>query len=149
MTLLKANFNGIQHIGIPVTDLACSKAFYARLGFEPVMEKSFIHNADTGHCCIMKRDHTLVELYLMPPAELAEIRVRGNGHIDHIAFDVTDVDQAYAEFKKAGFTMVEKSPVFLDFWQKGCRFFNVIGPDGERLEFTHVLTDDESDWLRS
>src|SRR6266550_578353 len=132
--LLKTNFNGIQHIGIPVTELERSKAFYARLGFEPVMEKFFVYNADIGHCCIMKRDQTLIELYLMPSAELAEIRVRGNGHIDHIAFDVKDVDQAYAELKQAGFTMADAAPVFLDFWQNGCRFFNVIGPDGERLE---------------
>ncbi len=31
MGVLESNFNGIQHLGIPVTDMARSKAFYARL----------------------------------------------------------------------------------------------------------------------
>src|SRR6267143_3212529 len=33
--------NGLQHIGIPVTDIATSEAFYKRLGFANVMKAPF------------------------------------------------------------------------------------------------------------
>ena len=52
-----------------------------------------------------------------------ELRSRKDGHVDHIAFDVADVDKAFHELKEAGFTMVEEKPVFLDFWENGCKYF--------------------------
>jgi lactoylglutathione lyase len=27
----------------------------------------------------------------------------------------------------------------LAFWSKGCKYFNILGPDGERLEFNQIL----------
>jgi catechol 2,3-dioxygenase-like lactoylglutathione lyase family enzyme len=144
MVPLESNFNGIQHIGIPVMDMEESKAFYVRLGFEPAMSKSFVYDGDAGRCCMMKRGHTLVELYQMPPRELEAIRRRGNGHIDHIAFAVNDIDKAYVELKCDGFTIEENAPVFIKFWKDGCKYFNLIGPCGERLEFNQIMTNGET-----
>lgn len=139
MKTLESNFNGIQHLGIPVTDLERSVAFYGRLGFEPVMAATFEHNGGTGQCRMMKRGAAVIELYQMPPAGLEEIRRLGNGRIDHVAFDVADIDRAFAELRDAGFTIEQDAPVALDFWDRGCRFFHVIGPSGERLEFNQIL----------
>jgi len=36
----------IQHVGIPVSDLERSEAFYKRLGFENVMASKFSHNGN-------------------------------------------------------------------------------------------------------
>jgi len=131
--------NHIQHIGIPVTDLSRSEAFYQRLGFENVMASDFEHNGGKGKMAMMQRGEMIMEIYQMPEAELTEIRNRKNGHIDHVAFDVPDINKAYAELKNASFSIIEDAPVFLPFWKNGCRFFNVTGPDGERLEFNQVL----------
>lgn len=139
MALLGSNFNGIQHIGIPVTDLERSKGFYERLGFEGVMSDSFTYNGGTGHVAMMKRGEVVMELYQMPAKELEEIRGRRDGHIDHVAFDVSDIDKAFGELKAAGLDIVEEGPVLLDFWERGCKYFNVLGPDGERLEFSQIL----------
>ncbi len=139
MNPLESNFNGIQHIGIPVTDLDRSVAFYGRLGFEPVMAAGFEHNGGNGQCRMMQRGAAVIELYQMPPGELEEIRRRGNGHIDHVAFDVVDIERAFSDLREAGFTIDQEAPVGLDFWDRGCRFFHVIGPDGERLEFNQIL----------
>jgi len=139
MTILEANFNGLQHIGLPVTDLERSKDFYAKLGFEQVMIRSFEFGGGAGWCCMMKRGPVVMEMYQMPEAELEAIRNRDNGHIDHVSFDVNDIDKAFGELKEAGFTIDEDAPVHLDFWDNGCRCFNVIGPDGERLEFNQIL----------
>ncbi|MGZ3873126.1 MAG: VOC family protein, partial [Mucilaginibacter sp.] len=130
---------GIQHIGIPVTELDASQAFYTRLGFISVMEAGFKHDGDPGTCVMMRRGTMLMELYQLPAHLLDEIRSRRNGHIDHIAFDVPDIAAAYAVLKQAGFNILEPEPVFLQFWQKGCKYFNITGPDQERLEFNQII----------
>lgn len=88
---------------------------------------------------MMQREEMIIEIYQMPEKELDEIRHRKNGHIDHIAFDVSNIDVAFAELKNASFTIIEAAPVFLPFWKNGCRYFNITGPDGERIEFNQIL----------
>ena len=131
--------NSLHHTGIPVTNMQVSEAFYKRLSFENVMQAGFVHDGKPGTCIMIKRESIIIELYQMPEPVLQEIRSRGNGHIDHIAFDVSDIDETFALVKAAGFNIIEDAPVFLQFWEKGTRFFNIAGPDGERLEFNQVL----------
>ena len=88
---------------------------------------------------MMQLGDIIVELYQFPESGLTDIRNRGNGHIDHIAFDVDDIDEAFATLKQDGFTVIETQPMFLQFWAKGCKYFNIVGPDGERLEFNQIL----------
>ncbi len=131
--------NGLQHVGIPVTDISVSRAFYERLGFKNVMTAPFEIESGKGECTMMQRDNFVIELYQMPPGELEEIKSRGNGRIDHIAFDVPDVDEAMSTLKENGFHVVEDKPVRLNFWKNGVKFFFIMGPDGERLEFNQIL----------
>jgi catechol 2,3-dioxygenase-like lactoylglutathione lyase family enzyme len=137
MTGLKLNH--IQHIGIPVTDIKISEAFYEQLGFKNAMDSSFDYNGGKGKVAMMQLNEMILELYQMPENELKEIRERKNGHIDHIAFDVDDIDKTFEEIKTAGFSVIEEQPVFLSFWKNGCKYFNITGPDGERLEFNQIL----------
>lgn len=62
-----------------------------------------------------------------------------DGHIDHIAFDVDDIDAAFSELKNHSFKVLEEQPVFLPYWENGCKYFTILGPDGERLEFNQIL----------
>jgi len=39
--LLKETFYGIQHTGIPVSDIKVSESFYNKLGFDTVMRSQF------------------------------------------------------------------------------------------------------------
>ncbi|RWY57299.1 VOC family protein [Mucilaginibacter gilvus] len=139
MQAIDLQINAIQHIGIPVTNIISSQAFYERLGFANVMQAGFGAEGQRGTCVMMKRGSMIIELYQLPGIELAEIRTRKNGHIDHVAFDVSDIDATYAVIKQAGFNMIEPAPVFLQFWERGCKYFNITGPDGERLEFNQLL----------
>lgn len=129
----------IQHIGIPVTDLSRSEAFYASLGFKNVMASTFQYNGAEGQVAMMQSGEIIIEIYQMPESELAEIRQRRDGHVDHIAFDVADIDLTFDTLKKTNFTILEEAPVFLPFWKNGCKYFNIKGPDGERLEFNQIL----------
>jgi len=137
--LLENNFKGIQHVGIPVSNLSASVQFYNKLGFESVMEGQFDHNHEIGNVRMMKRTDAVIELFMLPKGQLKEIRKRKDGHIDHLAFDVSDVDKAFLDLKNAGFLISEKLPVSLTFWDKGCRYFTVVGPDQEKLEFNQIL----------
>jgi catechol 2,3-dioxygenase-like lactoylglutathione lyase family enzyme len=136
---ININIAAIQHIGIPVTNIQNSEAFYMRLGFANVMKAGFGPENGRGTCIMMKRGDMIIELYQLPEKDLAEIRSRKNGHIDHVAFDVPDIDAAYTTLKEAGLNPIEPEPVFLNFWDKGCKYFNITGPDGERLEFNQIL----------
>ena len=58
--------NNIQHIGIPVTNLATSELFYEKLGFKNVMQSGFDHAGDKGKVAMMQRGNMIFELYQMP-----------------------------------------------------------------------------------
>jgi lactoylglutathione lyase len=137
---MKVDFiHKIQHIGIPAHNLEISIPFYERLGFENVMESPFEFDGGYGTCVMMKNHEVIIELYQMPDKQLAEIKQRENGHVDHFAIDVSDVDAAFDTLKKAGFEILESTPTFLPFWKNGTRFFNVKGPSGETIEFNQIL----------
>jgi lactoylglutathione lyase len=132
--------NNLQHIGIPVSSITVSEAFYARFGFQNVMQTTFVFEGETGTCIMMKKKDSILELYQMPEKQLQEIRVRNHGHIDHIAFDVDDIDHTFTVLKKSAFNILEEKPVYLpSFWRNGCKYFNILGPDGEKLEFNQIL----------
>jgi catechol 2,3-dioxygenase-like lactoylglutathione lyase family enzyme len=132
--------NHIQHIGIPVNDIIKSTAFYKKLGFKKSMSSTFeIDSEKGGIVAMMERDKMIIELYQMPETKLSEIKNRKDGHIDHIAFDVDDIEITFQTLKENGFQVIEEAPVFLNFWSNGCKYFNILGPDGERLEFNQII----------
>ncbi len=136
---MNIKLNHIQHIGIPVTDIKVSEAFYEQLGFNNVMGATFDFKGKKGTVAMMRLNEMIIELYQLPDGELMEIATRKNGHIDHIAFDVDDIEQVFNELKRASFNIIEEQPVFLGFWKNGCKYFNITGPDNERLEFNQIL----------
>ena len=80
MELLK--INRLQHVGIPVSDIKTSIAFYEKLGFHDVMSSSFTFNGETGGLvAMMQNGDIILELYQMPETELQKIRERKDGHL--------------------------------------------------------------------
>lgn len=136
---VQISIRGLQHVGIPVSDIEFSVKFYERLGFRNIMRRSFFHEKEEGVCVMMERENITIELYQLPEKELPSIKSRKDGHIDHIAFDVPDIDAVFKALKDGGFRIIEEAPVKLDFWERGCRYFNIYGPDNERLEFNQIL----------
>jgi lactoylglutathione lyase len=138
--LLKDNLQGLQHLGLPVTSLERSKAFYAQLGFTEVMRMDIQPKSDTIRVAMMEQGKFTIELYELGLEERGEIATRSDGHIDHVALNVLDIEQAYAEIKAAGIEILEdNAPVYLPFWKNGVRYFTVRGPDGEKVEFNQIL----------
>jgi lactoylglutathione lyase len=140
-TKVDLNFSKLQHIGIPVRSLDHTTRFYDLLGFEEVMRKPFSHVEGQGICVMMQKGDIMLEFYQLPPSVIErEVMTRKDGQIDHVAFDVPDIDVAFDTLKTCGFAPLQDAPVHLDFWEKGVRFFHIVGPDGERLEFNQVLS---------
>ncbi len=140
MTYLNDNLLGMQHLGLPVTDLERSQAFYAQLGFVTALRTDLIDRPEPVRVAMMEKSGLTIELYQLPKEEREQIAARVDGHIDHIALDVRDIEAAFNELTSAGFVVLEPdAPVFLPFWERGVRFFTVRGPDGEKVEFNQRL----------
>lgn len=137
--LLQNNLKGAQHLGIPVTDLEKSRAFYGRFGFKKVMEAGISADGEKIKVAMLEKDRFILELYQLTGSDLVKIRERSDGHIDHIALDVMEINKAFDEIRNAGLKPLEDKPVFLPFWEKGVKFFNIRGPDGEKIEFSERL----------
>jgi len=136
---MELKINHLQHVGLPVTDIRRSVAFYESLGFRDTMSREFVHQGETVRVAMMEKSGVVMELYQLGPADLEEVRTRRNGHIDHVAFDVDDIDATYRILKENGFAPLEPEPVELPFFRRGMKFFFILGPDGERLEFSQIL----------
>lgn len=138
--MLENNITGLQHIGLPVTDLVQSRTFYMQMGFQVVMSKMLNSNEGITFVAMMKNGDLVLELYQLPEDEKNLISQREDGHFDHIALNVKDIQKAYREIKKTGLEILEEdAPKFLPFWTNGVKFFTVRGPDGEKVEFNQIM----------
>jgi lactoylglutathione lyase len=138
---LKGNLQGLQHVGIPVTDLDRSKAFYTQLGFVEVMRTDLPRASGAIRVAMLRHEELTLELYQLGPEEGQAISERTDGHIDHLALDVMDIEQAYVEIRAAGMEVLEDAaPVYLPFWEHGVKYFTIRGPDGEKIEFNQILS---------
>lgn len=120
---------GLQHIGLPTNDMAATVAFYQSLGFE------LAHQASNGDekVCFLKLAGVCIETYENGRA------VGTAGAIDHIALDVDDIEAAWDAVRAAGYQPRESGIQTLPFWERGVRFFNIQGPNGETVEFGQIL----------
>jgi catechol 2,3-dioxygenase-like lactoylglutathione lyase family enzyme len=118
---------GVQHIGVPTNDIAKTIAFYEKLGFVNVHEKD--NNGE--QVAFLKLGDLVVETYQNGKA------VGSAGAVDHIAINVTDVDAARRIADEMGLEVIEAGQ--LPFWTNGVKYFTILGPNSEKLEFNQYL----------
>lgn len=122
---------GLQHVGLPTNDLKATIAFYESLGFETVYQ---VRNEAAGEdVAFLRLKNLTIEAYENGRAAMQ------SGAIDHIAIDVSDVEAAYRLAQEQGYRIVSNGVEFLPFWQKGVKFFILLGPNQERVEFNQYL----------
>lgn len=122
---------GLQHVGLPTNDLKATIAFYEGLGFETVYQ---VKNEAAGEdVAFLRLKNLTIEAYENGQAAMQ------SGAIDHIAIDVDDVEAAYRLAQEQGYRIVSNGVEFLPFWQKGVKFFILLGPNQERVEFNQYL----------
>lgn len=122
---------GLQHVGLPTNDLKATIAFYEGLGFETVYQ---VRNEVAGEdVAFLRLKNLTIEAYENGRAAMQ------SGAIDHIAIDVDDVEAAYRLAQEQGYRIVSNGVEFLPFWQNGVKFFILLGPHQERVEFNQYL----------
>ena len=117
---------GIQHIGIPTSDIETTIRFYEGLGFQTMHNES--GTLQTRQSCILQLGNLMIETY-------AEGGNGIEGAINHFALNCTDIQAAYAWICEQGYKVLSNGIEELPFWEKGVAFFIIEGPNKERIEF--------------
>ncbi|MDD3337540.1 MAG: VOC family protein [Lachnospiraceae bacterium] len=123
-------FTGLQHIGVPTSDVDKTISFYETFGFEVEWSKG---TAPEDKVAFLKCGSFVIETYYSEAPALA------NGAIDHMAMDVSDIDAAYEYAASKGYPSLEGKITFLPFFANGVKFFTIQGPNMEKLEFNQKL----------
>lgn len=121
---------GIQHIGIPTNDIKTTISFYKELGFEVMFQT--VNNGES--VAFLQLNNLMIETYENKSAALH------NGALDHFALDVKEIDDLYETVKNKHMHLLDKSVNYLPFWEHGVKFFSVLGPNMEKIEFCERLT---------
>lgn len=119
------NTTGIQHLGIPTTDFNATLSFYESLGFKTTWSN--------GEVAFLQLGTLVIETYLADAAAMK------NGAIDHVALNVKDIEAAWRDAQAAGYETEDMEINFLPFFEKGVRFFTILGPNREKVEFNQIL----------
>lgn len=127
--MIKERIKGMQHIGLPTNDMKATIAFYESLGFE--IATRHINNGED--VVFLTLGNICIETYENGKA------VGYDGAIDHICLDVDDIEKTWEEAKAMGLNIIDKEINYLAFWANGVRFFNVLGPNKEKVEFGQIL----------
>jgi len=121
----KANTTGIQHLGIPTEEFEKTVAFYQGLGFETTWTN--------GEVAFLQLGSLVIETYKV------EASAKLNGAIDHVALNVNDIEAAWRDAQACGYETEDTAINFLPFFENGVKFFTIIGPNREKVEFNQIL----------
>lgn len=120
---------GIQHIGIPTTEVQKTIDFYLGLGFK----LSTRHDINGRDFAFVQLGNLLLEII---PTDKPAMQA---GAVDHFCLDVENIDTLYTTLKEAGYTMIDDHINDIAFWEKGARYFFILGPNNERIEFCEIV----------
>jgi catechol 2,3-dioxygenase-like lactoylglutathione lyase family enzyme len=123
----------LDHIGMAVDNVEAAKDFYVSVLGGTVVG-TFFCDGDPNPVYFVKVGEIVYEMYQEPVAPDAR------GKIDHIAYVSTDIEADYKFCVDKGYTIttdgIEALPTF---WNQGCRYFKILSPTGEQVEFSQTL----------
>ncbi len=120
------NVTGIQHLGIPTGDLNKTIEFYQGLGFEVIWQ-------NPGEVAFLQNGTLVIETYAVEEPAMK------SGAIDHVALNVQDIEAAWRDAQACGYETEDTAINFLPFFENGVKFFTIIGPNREKVEFNQFL----------
>ena len=125
----------LDHIGIACTDVEKDAAWYMdTLGF--TLKGRFRSAGRKYYTYFVENPFgTVYEIF-----QRDDLDEKVQGKIDHIAYVSNDIEADYKFCVDAGYEIctngIEDIP---DRWEKGCRYFKIVSPTGEQIEFSQVL----------
>lgn len=120
---------GVQHVGIPTNDIEKTKEFFEALGFSV----AYFTVNDGVKVAFLRLGNLTIETWQNGQAAMAF------GSIDHIAIDVKKIEELFQTVKNNGFEILEGYVCSLPYWKHGVKFFTIVGPNKEKIEFCEML----------
>ena len=124
---------GLQHIGIPTSNLEKSSEFFLSLGFSIIQREQLPDSQKRVQ--FLQCKNVVVEVW----EEEGMVVPRAIGAIDHIAFDVQNIQEAFEQAKESKLHLLQNEIQFLPFGERGVRYFSVLGPDNVVIEYNQKL----------
>lgn len=130
---------GLLHIGMPVVSTRDAIDWYCKnMGFELAYETVYRGHEIPENVAFVRKDGVTLELYEFLGGPEREEVIRSPKLIDHVAYEVEDVEEAYREALRLGLN-IKKEIQDLDFWDNGCRYFMVTTANGDTVEYMQML----------
>ena len=129
---MKEFVKGLHHAGIPVKDMDATIKFYESLGASVYLSKEDMDDNEPIRVVIFEFGGVYIETYER------KIAAGKEGAIDHLAFQVSNIDEMYRLAKEKCCHLMEECKTEIQpttYWPGSIRWFIIIGPNGEKLEF--------------
>lgn len=122
----------LGHIGLGTNDIEATVRWYIDvLGFSLIGE----FKSPAGEPIKFIKSGDLVYEIYTPNGGVAT-----PGKIDHLCFESKDIEADYRYCQQQGYTFeaegIQELPTV---WEKGVRFFKIMSPSGEAVEFCQIL----------
>ena len=127
---VKKMFTKVHHVAIICSDYERSKKFYANTLGLPIIEETYRKDRDSYKLDLAVGEHTQIELFSFPNAPERPSYPEARG-LRHVAFEVTDLEEAVQQLTKKGISTLEEIRVD-DLTKKRFTFF--ADPDGLPIE---------------
>ena len=120
------------HIGLAVKDLESTVQWYMDvLGFSLI---GSFRTPDGVDVRFLQSGDLVYEIY-QPLGGFS-----APGKIDHFCFESNDIEADFAYCVSQGYTFEEEGIQFIPtFWEKGIKYFKIMSPTGEPVEFCQIL----------
>jgi len=118
---------GLQHIGIPTSNMEKTCRFYEQLGFHTDWA------SEDKQLMFLKNGDCVFEIYQ------SENTAECDGGIDHIALHVTDIKEAYQYITSLGYAVIEGMICSNGAYDSGSSYFTIYGPNHEKVEFATLI----------
>ena len=125
----------LDHIGLAVTDVEADALWYQQvLGFKV---KGKFPNPDGNNVYFLTTKDGSVTYEMYQDNSLPE---DAKGKIDHISYLSNDIEADYQYCVDAGYKICTDGIEGISyFWENGCKYFKILSPTGEQVEFCQVL----------
>lgn len=123
----------LAHIGLETNDIEATAKWYVEvLGFKVIGE---FMSPDNEPIKFLQSGDIVYEMWQPAPGLTAAFP----GKIDHVCFESNDIEADYRYCKEQGYTFEEEGIQELPVWENGVRFFKIMSPSGEPVEFCQIL----------
>lgn len=134
---MKNHIQRLHHVGMPTTNIKGTVDFYQSFGGEILFEKMDEDEGKPIKVVLLRFCDITIEIY-----ERTKITEKP-GAIDHLAFEVKDIETLFDVAVKQGYTLMAECKEKIQistYWPARTQWFIVIGVNNEKIEFCQEMS---------